>query len=356
MRAALVAGALALGLAACSGGQEPVAKLPAGTRPATSTTTAAVGGTLEDPMVVEPTTALLDWRPVEAGRTDQVTTSGTVTITVDQSGRTVTLTGTDAQVDIPARHHVSDVLLDDTYAVIVAQDDQEQQPSIATLITLATGETRTIPTNANGGTWGMRNGGLVHAVHQGAKYCLEHVDLGDLSTSIVHCAAPRHGFSDASLTPYGDTLMAFDSRPSGSCRTPSELGDPLTPLAGVPPCHGWDSLLTDDGQVWSVVRKENQVESAEFFARSGDAYFDLGMGTTGSLTWCGDSAYFVRDSQKDVDKARLLRWTPEHTLELVYESPGEGNAFLSAPRCAGNVITISEQGEGGDEQVSASVP
>ena len=45
-----------------------------------------------------------------------------------------------------------------------------------------------------------------------------------------------------------------------------------------------------------------------------------------------------------------------HTLEIVYESPGRGEAFLEAPRCADSVLTVSAYGEGGDEQVSATVP
>ena len=346
MRGLVVAG-LALGLTACSGGT-PVAQLP----PPTATTT-PTGSPTTGP--VEPVTRLLDWQPVDAGPTDTLTTNGTVSITVDQAGRTVRISGVDATVEVPPGFHVSEVLLDETYAVVVTQDKQETQPSKASLITLANGVTRQIPTNANGGTWAMSDGSLEHAVHQGSKYCLESVDLDDLRASIDYCAPPRHGFSDANLTPYGATLLTFDARPSGSCRTPSQDGAPPVALPGVAACHGWDSLFTADGQVWSEVPKENQIEQAEFFASSGDQTVDLGVGTTGSLTWCGDSAYFVRDSQKDVDKARLLRWTPDHRLEVVYESPGEGNAFLSEPRCGGHVLTITAQGEGGDEQVSASV-
>ena len=104
------------------------------------------------------------------------------------------------------------------------------------------------------------------------------------------------------------------------------------------------------------MRNENRVEAGEFFASADGSFFDLGAGTTGTLTWCGDSAYFVRDSQQDVDKARLLRWTPEGTLEVVYESPGEGEAFLAEPRCAGSALSVSAFGEGGDEQVWAKVP
>ncbi len=86
-------------------------------------------------------------------------------------------------------------------------------------------------------------------------------------------------------------------------------------LPGVTECKGWDSALLDDGAVWSVVPKENRIESADFFARAGEGYFDLGPGTSGSLTPCGDAAYFVRDPQRDGDPARLMRWSADGELD-----------------------------------------
>jgi hypothetical protein len=116
-------------------------------------------------------------------------------------------------------------------------------------------------------------------------------------------------------------------------------------------------LLTDDGAVWSTVPNERRIERGTFFASADGVVTELGTGTTGTLTWCGDSAYFVRDAQKDEgDRARLLRWTPEHTLEVVYESPGTGEAFLDAPACSEGVLTVTAYGEGGDERVWATVP
>ena len=60
----------------------------------------------------------------------------------------------------------------------------------------------------------------------------------------------------------------------------------MTPFAGVPACKGWDGLVTADGAVWSVIPRENRIESAHFYARSGDGWFDLGPGNAGSLVWC----------------------------------------------------------------------
>lgn len=355
MRALVVAATLALGLTACSGGGTPVAQLPT-----SQGTTSPTGSPATSP--VEPVTHLLAWQPVEAAASDTITTNGEWTVTVDRAGTGARMDGAGHTLVIPSGpgRRISDVLLDDAYAVVVAQDRQEVRPSTATVVTLDAGEQfaeqRRLPVALNGGTWSMYDGQLLHATYDsGRRYCLERVDLATLDGSLVHCAPPRHGFAEARMTPAGTTLLTFDSRPTGSCRTPTQIAGSAQPLPGVTRCHGWDSLLTGDGQVWSEVPKENQVETAQFYATAGDLSFELGVGTTGSLTWCGDSAYFVRDSQKDVDKARLLRWTPEHTLEVAYESPGEGNAFLSEPRCAGNFLTINAYGEGGDEQVSASV-
>ena len=99
--------------------------------------------------------------------------------------------------------------------------------------------------------------------------------------------------------------------------------------------------------------KPNRQEHAVFHASVGGATYDLGPGTTGSLVWCGSAAYFVRDPQTKADPARLMRFTPDGTLAVVYESASTGNAFLSAPRCGGDAITLTSYGEQGDEQVTA---
>jgi hypothetical protein len=129
-------------------------------------------------------------------------------------------------------------------------------------------------------------------------------------------------------------------------------GSETTPFEGVPDCTAWDGLVTDDGAVWSVIPHERAVENAEVHARAGDGWFDLGPATSGSLTWCGDAAYFVRDPQRDKDPARLMRWNADDGLETVYETSG-GHAFLEVPRCGGDSITVTARAQSGDEQVSA---
>ena len=47
-----------------------------------------------------------------------------------------------------------------------------------------------------------------------------------------------------------------------------------------------------------------------------------------------------------------MRWRPGGALDVVYESPG-GRAFLAAPRCGGDTMTVTAFAQSGDEQVSA---
>jgi hypothetical protein len=152
-------------------------------------------------------------------------------------------------------------------------------------------------------------------------------------------------------------MMTFDDARPVACRTANLLdasGVPQ-PIEGPAECAAWDVAATADGVVWSEVPKPRRQEEAHFHARAGDEWFDLGPGTTGSLVPCGDSLFFVRDPQGADEPARLMRWTPEHTLQIAYESASVGNAFLGEPACAGGVLTLSSFGDEGDEQAWASV-
>ena len=84
--------------------------------------------------------------------------------------------------------------------------------------------------------------------------------------------------------------------------------------------------------MWSEVPKPRRQEEAHFLASADGTYFDLGPGTTGTALPCGDSVFFVRDPQGPQEPARLMRWTPEHTLEVAYESASIGQRV---PRRAG---------------------
>jgi hypothetical protein len=152
-------------------------------------------------------------------------------------------------------------------------------------------------------------------------------------------------------------LLTFDDARPVACRTPNLLvdGEPQ-PVPEAQACSAWDVAATADGAVWSEVQDERRAETGTFHAVAGGATYDLGPGTTGTLTPCGDSTYFVRDPQDGDDPARLLRWTPDATLEVVYESESTGDTFLAPPDCADGVLTVSAFGEQGDAQVTAPAP
>ncbi len=323
---------------------------------------AARGGTAAKPAVLQARTRLLDWQQVPGSVDDTVSRSGARSLTVDKAGTQASIEGPSSGSGIAAgpRQRISDALIDGDWAVVVLQDRQESRPSEARVVNLAD-DSRSftldghsdLPT-VNGGTWAIGDGHLLHATLDKGRYCVATVDLGTATSTLGWCAPPRHGFNAARITPYGDTVLSFDAH-HPSCRTVARVdGIDLVPFTGVQKCHAWEGLLTRDGAVWSVIPKEREIEAAHAYARAGGDYFDLGPSASGTLTWCGDAAYFSRDPQRDSDPARLMRWNAEDGLEVVYESAG-GNAFLTPPRCGGDTITVTALAQSGDEQVSAEV-
>lgn len=304
--------------------------------------------------------AALDWQPVPGPVRDTVTTGGGWTLTVKGAGARWSLDGPQSSTGGGASgFRVSDALMDQDWAVVVLQDRAEQQPSRAQVVDLASGRKFTIdgrsdvPTT-NGGTWALGGGHVVHATVSKGRYCVADVDLATRAAEVGWCAPKRTGFNGAHLTPGGESVLSFDSG-HPSCRTLMTLdGATATPFDGVPDCSAWDGLRTEDGAVWSVIPDEHRVEEAHFHAVAGGTPSDLGPGTAGTLTWCGGAAWFVRDPQREGDPAALMRWSPADGLSVAYESPA-GRAFLSAPRCGGDALTVTAMAEGGDEQVTATV-
>jgi hypothetical protein len=117
----------------------------------------------------------------------------------------------------------------------------------------------------------------------------------------------------------------------------------------------WDAMRLGDGTVWSEVHDPKRADEAAFFGLLTGQVLAFGPGTAGTLTYCAGAAYYVRDPQTDKDPARLVRVTPDGRTAIVHESTGVGNAFLSAPRCGGDAITLTSYGDEGDEQVTADL-
>ena len=222
----------------------------------------------------------------------------------------------------------------------------------------ATGQTLVGPEPASGGSWALTDGDLYYPTYGDDRaYCLATSALADSNGEDGWCAPDGTGFSGLTASEHGVGMMTFDDARPVACRTVNLLdGSGLPqPLEGPADCIGWDVAATADGAVWSEVPKPRRQEEAVFRASADGTFFDLGPGTTGTALPCGDSVFFVRDPQGPDEPARLMRWTPQHTLEVAYESASVGNAFLGEPTCGGGVLTLSSFGEEGDELVWAPV-
>lgn len=368
---ACAAVAVAVLVSGCSGdapGEEPSA-----TESPSGTTTSRDAGS-DGPVSVEPSPAPLDWKPTGGTAEDRRIVGPEWTALVDARGREAAFSGPAGEVRVPAGSGriVSEVLMDDRWAVVVGQDEQEQRPSVVTVVDLSDGSTGPLggPEPASGGSWSLHDGtihyGTFATAGTGTSYCLAEVDIDqdadqdrdrDDARDVVWCAERRQGFTRLTDGPHGAALISFDDARPVACRTPALLVDRRPqPVPQAEDCSAWDVAATADGAVWSQVRNEQRAEAGTFHAVAGGTTYDLGPGTTGTLTPCGDSAYFVRDPEGNDDHAQLLRWTPDATLEVVYESESTGNAFLAPPDCAGGVLTVSAFGEQGDAQVTAPAP
>lgn len=339
-----------LALSACAGPAEAPKKEPT-TMPAT-----------EEPAPGDSATQLLDWRDTGVPAGTRYVQGPEWAALADARNTTVELTRDGDAVTIAAGRGrtISEVLMSQEWAVVVRQDTAETAPSQAIAVDLATGEQRDLvsPEPASGGSWALTDGDLYYPTYgEGGAYCLATAALVDGNGEDGWCAPHRSGFSGLTASEHGVGLMTFDDARPVACRTVNLLDGSglLQPVEGPTACLGWDVVATADTVVWSEVPQPRRQEEAVFHASVDGEVVDLGQGTTGTAIPCGDSVFFVRDPQGDDDPARLMRWTPQHTLEVAYESESRGNAFLGEPACGGGVLTLSSFGEAGDEQVWASV-
>jgi hypothetical protein len=332
---------------------------PPASSPATSTPTSA-----EPSPTDETSTAVtpLDWKPLPGPVGAVVTRSSTWTVTVQKDRSAVRIEGPESLgLSSGGRVTVSTVLVDQQRVVVVMEDGRAERGDEATIID-SSGGTATLngkssPPTTTGGAWAMGQETLVHAtVGADGAYCLATVSLESGQGDTPWCAEPRHGFRGATISDAGLALMSFDDQRPASCATLLAIdGDVATPVDGVADCQGWDVVRLGDGAVWSEVPDPKRQEDATIRGRLDGQVLDLGPATTGTLTYCAGAAYYVRDPQTDDDPARLVRVDPNGSTKIVYEGKSLGNAFLSAPRCGGDAITLTSFGDQGDEQVTADL-
>ena len=328
----------------------------------TPTSQAPGGGPIDAPTVADPTPALLDWQDtsVEAGTRYVKGPEWEALSAENNSFVELTRDGDRLSIAAGSGRTISEVLMSTDWAVVVRQDKAETAPSEVVVVDLGSGDRRDLvgPPPASGGSWALTDGDLYHPTYGDDRaYCLATNALADSNGEDGWCAPARSGWSGLTASEHGIGMMTFDDARPVACRTVNlldESGVPQ-PVDGPRDCAAWDVAATADGALWSEVPRPRRQEEAHFHASAAGTYFDLGHGTTGSAVPCGDSVFFVRDPQGDDEPARLMRWTPEHTLEIAYESGSTGNAFLGEPACGGGVLTLSSFGEAGDELVWAPV-
>lgn len=330
--------------------------------PASPSSSAPSVGTRDDPAVADPVDALLEWRDtgvpvgtryVRGPEWEALADAGDTRVELRTDGRSATVSAGSGRT-------ISEVLMSEDWAVVVRQDEAETAPSRVAVVDLATGEESEVatPPPASGGSWALTQGDLHYPTYGDDRaYCLATYALADSNGEDGWCAPADTGFSALTAGPLGVGMMTFDDARPVACRTVNLL-DPTgvpQPVEGPTDCLGWDVAATQDGYVWSEVPRPRRQEEAHFYARVDAGYVDLGPGTTGTATPCGDSVFFVRDPRADDEPARLMRWTADHVLEVAYASESVGNAFLGEPVCAAGVLTLTSFGEEGDEHVWANV-
>ena len=340
------------------------AQTPTGTptdEPTSDEPTGTAGGTIDAPAVVEPTDAPLEWQDAGVAGDTRYVKGPTWEALGAADDSSVELASDGGAVSIAAGggRTISEVLMSEDWAVVVRQDKTETAPSQVAVVDLATGEQGEVatPPAASGGSWALTGGDLYYPTYIDRAYCLATYALADSNGEDGWCAPEKSGFSGLTASKHGVGMMTFDDARPVACRTVNLLdgsGVPQ-PVEGPRDCTAWDIAATADGALWSEVPKPRRQEEATFHASADGTYFDLGPGTTGTATPCGDSVFFVRDPQGGDEPARLMRWTPQHTLEVAYASASTGNAFLGEPACGGGVLTVSSYGEKGDETVWANV-
>jgi hypothetical protein len=369
-----------LSLAGCAESEEPAkdpspgepttqATEPDATEPTGGADESAVpsGGSVDDPAVVTADEDLLDWQPpadaLGATPDDSVVVGEQAAVAVPQTADRATVTGADGfseVVSAPSDRQITDSFVVGSTVVLVLLDKNEERPTIAWAVDTTSGDRSELDDDAkvvpaSGGTWTVgADNRLYYPTYEARRYCLASAPLDFGSQRVEWCAEPQHGYRGTKVTPEGASVLSFDDARPVSCRTEVVIADgTATEFTGVEECTAWDGLLVPGGAAWMTLPNEKNQEVGAVYARSGDQYFDLGPALAGSLTWCGDATYFVRDPQRDNDPAELLRWSADGRLSVVYQSLGNGQALLTQPQCADGRLTVTSLSEAGDEVVTA---
>ena len=173
--------------------------------------------------------------------------------------------------------------------MVVPQDKAETAANVATVIDLADRRAarprRLRSPTTTGGTWALGDGDLCYpTIGDGRAYCLARSTWPTRTARTA--GAPRRARASTTSTAASTAsgMMTFDD-PRPPCRTVA-----LVDGSGYPAVEGARSATagtarcstTEPSGRWC--RKTSRIEAAHFYAPVGGGYFDLGPGTSGSLT------------------------------------------------------------------------
>ena len=245
----------------------------------------------------------------------------------------------------PAGYEVADVLLDEPHLVIVTKKQDGSAHDEVVVLDINTFQERRLAKGAPRpaqGSWAAGAGKLAYGSDHDGEYCLAVVDLGTLNGELQECVPPRNGITQVGLSPYGLGYQTFDDHRPASCGNARVQANGKNPRSVVPEtaCAPWEAVLVDnEAAVWSEVPDKEAVEFARFYARIGDGKTQsLGEGTTGSLVWCGEAAWFINQSDQ-----QLLRWTPSDGLQLAHQAPASTATdvnLIGAPSCSNGSVSF----------------
>lgn len=311
------------------------------------------------PTTAPPPKADLDWKTVGTfprGKSPEVASRDYVGVTTGKgasSGTTAELRRRDGSVVVRHRaadgYYVQFLLLDDPYLVVVEMDEQHKgKPDRMTIYDLPKGSRRSVGDLVPqpwSGLWSLGDGMLTYGSHGSrGRYCLTEVDLGKMSAQEIDCVGRGHGMSQARRSPYGVGFTVFDHgrKPCPSLHVRRDREAPAALDLTEECAESWDVLpVSDDSTLWSTVPDPHEVERADFYVQVGaDSPESLGAGSNGSLVWCGNAAWFVRQME-----GQLMRWTPQDGLEIALHLPteeGSAVAVMSTPACGGDAISVVE--------------
>lgn len=355
LRAAAVACAVGLLVTGCAHEPSPEHEAPnTASTPsaAASTGTAPTGASLPAPPPAQASEVTLDWtlmdawpraeRPIGAAPGYAISQSPDHkrVIVRDTHSRRVLFT-----YAAPDGLEVNQVFLDPPSLVVVTADPTDALDDRVTVIDLRTHGERGLAASAPAtwmGSWSLGQNLLTYGARgpQG-RYCLAAVALDSLEGGLVECVPPRRGVSRVNHSPFGLTYARFDDSRPMSCTTLRVRRGPQKPVDADGParCRAWDAVAVENGLVWSEVPRPREIEVSEVFASTAEAGTQsLGYGTTGSLTWCGDYVWFVRQ----MGGGTIMRWSPDAGLEVTFQAAASRDGVLSTPLCSGTSIAFIE--------------